>query len=911
MRNTLSIRALDFVRIAVLTFLILLLTSAVFGQQSSSQSSQQQSDQQQQTAQSQDQQQPGPLSADEIIQILQDNPDLLDEAKAKIAAEAQARGYAVTESDITDDRLFSQIQSDDRVRQLMSDELERRGFLPQGEEGEQPPAQGTQPSPAPGTRGAPAGPTVPSTKRRAPTIQKQPYGKENQQNYPYRNLPAMKDLYTQATVNTANLERFGAALFKNSPTGLDKASLDVPVGPDYVLGPGDEVIVTFWGSVSQRLQLTVDRQGQISIPEVGTIFVSGRTLGDAKDVIQKALVRQYRDVNVDVSLGKLKTVRVYVVGEVNNPGAYDISSLSTPINAMLAAGGPTDRGSLRTVKHFRGKKMVEEIDLYDLLLNGISTPADRLEAGDSLLIPLAGPQVTVAGMVRRPAIYELRGETTLAQALNLAGGVQVTGALSQIRLERIVAHQRKQMLNISLPPNSDVQAIEDVYKKFTVEDGDRVTVLPIAPSSEKTVYLDGHVLRPGKYPYRDGITVSDLVKSYQDLLPEPADRAEIIRLHPPDYRPFVIGFNLPEVIDKELAAPALEPFDTVRVYGRYDADAPKVSIYGEVLRPGEYPLSDRMTAADLVSLAGGFKRSAYTSSADLASYDVVNGDHVEIEHREIPISSALAGDPDTDVVLKAGDVLTIRQLGGWSNIGGAVTVNGEVGHPGRYGIQDGERLSSILKRAGGFREDAYPYGAVLERAQVREIASKNRDELIRKLQNQMVDSPTKSESLSTMRQRNQLIERLKQIQVSGRVVINITPDIKAWENTPADVEVRAGDTLLIPKRPNFVLVSGQVYSPTAITYSLGKTAGWYLKRAGGPTDLGNRKEVFVVRANGSVVGRTSGDFWSGGVLSTTLQPGDTVFVPEKVSGPSKLAIYSQAAQVISGVAIAAHLAGAF
>jgi protein involved in polysaccharide export with SLBB domain len=289
----------------------------------------------------------------------------------------------------------------------------------------------------------------------------------------------------------------------------------------------------------------------------------------------------------------------------------------------------------------------------------------------------------------------------------------------------------------------------------------------------------------------------------------------------------------------------------------------------------------------------------------------VNGDHVEVEHREIPISSALAGDPDTDVVLKAGDVLTIRQLGGWSNIGGAMNVTGEVGHPGRYGIQDGERLSSILKRAGGFREDAYPYGAVLERAQVREIASKNRDELIRKLQNQIVDSPTQRETYSTTRQRNQLIERLKQIQVSGRVVINITPDIKAWENTPADVEVRAGDTLVIPKRPNFILVSGQVYSPTAITYSLGKTAGWYLKRAGGPTDLGNKKEVFVVRANGSVVGRTSGDFWSGGVLSTTLQPGDTVFVPERVSGPSKLALYSQAAQVISGVAIAAHLAGAF
>ncbi len=889
------------------------------------QQGQQQTQQQPQQGQA-SQEQPGPLSAEEIIQILQDNPDLLAEAKSRIAGELQDRGYAVTESDITDERLFTEIRSDDRVRLTMSDALERRGYLPEGEEGEgegtaaQPSA--TQGAGAQGTTtagqgaGAPSQPggkgisTTRPPRRRVP--KRVPTNAAPQSNYPYRNLPALQDLYTQATVSTANLERFGSALFKNaSAAGIDKASLDVPVGPDYVLGPGDEVIVNFWGSASQRLQLTVDRQGQIALPDVGTILIAGRTLGDAKDLIQKALVRQYREVNVDVSLGKLRTVRIYVVGEVNKPGAYDISSLSTPINALLAAGGPTDRGSLRTVKHFRGKTLVDEVDLYDLLLNGVSVQGERLQPGDSLLVPLAGPQVTMAGMVRRPAIYELRGEKTLSQALNLAGGVPVSGELTQIRVERIVAHQRKQMLSINLPPNGDVQAIQDAYKKFGIEDGDRITVLPIAPYSEKTVYLEGHVLRPGKSPYREGITVLDLVKSFQDLLPEPADRAEIIRLHPPDNRPYVIGFNLREVLDKELPPPALQPFDTVRVYGRYEADAPKVAIYGEVLRPGEYPLSDRMTAADLVSLAGGFKRSAYTSSADLASYEVVNGDHVEIEHREIPISEALEGDPDTDVVLKAGDVLTISRLGGWSNIGGAITISGEVDHPGRYGIQEGERLSSVLKRAGGFRADAYPYGAVLERVQVREMAAKNRDEMIRKLQSQALEGGTKTESLATSRQRQQLISKLQQIQPSGRVVINITPDIGKWQSTPADVVVRPGDTLIIPRRPTFVLVSGQVYNPTAITYSLGKNADWYLKRAGGPTKLGDKKEIFVVRANGSVVGRTSGDFWSGGVLNTTLQPGDTVYVPEKISGPSKLATYGQVANVMSGVAVALHLAGAF
>jgi len=320
-----------------------------------------------------------------------------------------------------------------------------------------------------------------------------------------------------------------------------------------------------------------------------------------------------------------------------------------------------------------------------------------------------------------------------------------------------------------------------------------------------------------------------------------------------------------------------------------------------------------MSAADLLKMAGGFKRSAYTESADLSSYVVVNGDRVELEHREVPIGRAMAGEPDTDVVLKPGDVLTIRQLGGWSNIGGAINVSGEVLHPGRYGIQEGERLSSILKRAGGFLGEAYPYGAVLERDQVRQLSAKNRDELIQKLQTQTVagDGTGRPEPAAVVRQRQQLIDRLKQIQPSGRMVIHITPHIENWENSPVDVEVRSGDTLIIPRKPNFVLVAGQVYNPTAITYSSGKHAGWYLKQAGGPTALGNKKEIFVVRANGSVVGKSSGGWWSGSVLNTLLQPGDTIYVPEKISAGDKLKLFSESAQVLSGLAVAARVAISF
>ena len=883
------------------------------------------------------QEDPG-MPADQIIEILQGNPDLLAEAKKEIVSRLRDRGYAVTEADITNDRLFSQIQGDDRVRMAVSNELKARGFGQQEEtpQEQQPPAGGQKPATGAAHSGAAAGASPAATSGvsmgQAPQDKdkdrKQPgmtggrprQGEsgadrnkgEAQRSYIYRNLPALQDLYTQSLVDPTKLERFGAALFRNSNV-TDKTAADVPVSSDYVLGVGDQISVDYYGSVTQKLQLTVDREGRVILPEAGAVLVAGRTLAEAQQLIRNALVRQYKNISVDVSLGRLRTVRIYVVGDVKNPGAYETSALSTVLSALLLAGGPTDTGSMRTVKHFRGRQLVGEVDLYDLMLRGVTSGVDRLQSGDSILIPPTGAQIVVAGMVRRPAIYEIRGEKTLDEALQLAGGVPVTGELGKIKVERIQAHEHKEMLSVDIPKGGDLQAIETAIRKFPIQDGDRITITPILPRSDQTIYLQGHVFRPGKYPYRDGMKVTDVIGSFDDLLPEPADRAEIVRLRPPDYRPSVIGFNVREVLAKREEAPALQPFDTVRVFGRYETDAPKVGVYGEVLRPGEYPLSERMTAADLLRLAGGFKRSAFTDSADLASYAIQKGTKVDLQHREILISKAVAGDTDADVLLKPGDVLTIRQLGNWTSIGGAINITGQILHPGRYGIQEGERLSSVLRRAGGFLEEAYPYGAVLERDQVRELASKNRDELVRKLQTQAteVDPSGRPEPLSVTRARQQLIDKLKQIQPSGRLLIHISTDLEKWENTPVDIEVRPGDTLVVPRRPNFVLVAGQVYSPTAITFARGRHASWYLRQAGGPTNIGNKKDIFVVRANGAVIGKSGSQWWSGNVLNTVLQPGDTVYVPEKISSGDKLKIFAESAQVLSGLAVAARVAISF
>jgi protein involved in polysaccharide export with SLBB domain len=880
------------------------------------------------------------LTADEIIQILQENPDVLAEAKGEIVNQLRNRGYNVSERDITDDRLFSQIRSDDRVRQVAANELAKRGFGPAPQESEQPAVEQTgQPPAQPGTQATGQQgnqqPTQPGASRpgtpgtsqgqrgmngqnrpKRPQTSKAP----SQEQYPLRNLPALRDLYTQAATDETKLERFGAALFRNSAAAADKAPLSVPIGPDYVLGPGDELVIDYWGNSSQHIQRSVDREGRVSIPEAGSVVVAGRTLGEVQQTIQRMLSHQLRGVSVDVTLGKLRTVRAYVVGDVKNPGAYDISSLSTALSALIAAGGPTDTGSYRTVKHYRGKALVEEVDLYDLMLKGVSAGEVHIESGDSILVPPIGPQVTVAGKVRRPAIYELRREQTLDQILDLAGGVPVTGELSRISVERIEAHERKQMISVNMGAGTSVQAADDAFKRFHIQDGDVVTVMPILPYSNQAVYLEGHVFRPGKFSYKDGFKVTDLIGSFNDLLPEPADRAEIVRLHPPDFTPYVIPFNLPDVLSRRVEAPSLEPFDTVRIFGRYETDGPKVSIFGEVLRPGEYPLSEKMTAADLLRMAGGFKRSAYQQAADLTSYSVIDGDHVDLDHRDVPIGRALAGEADTDVLLKPGDVLTIRQIGGWNDIGGAISVSGEIGHPGRYGIQRGERLSSIIKRAGGFSGEAYPYAAILDRAQVREAAAKSREEMVTQVQAQGLAGSGGTTSSSTSRvtsaaaqerERQQLLAKLKQIQPSGRMLIHVSTDMRKWENTQADVEVRPGDTLYIPKRPNFVMVAGQVYNPIAITFGAGKHANWYLKQAGGPTSLANKKEIFVVRANGTVVGRGSGEWWSGNVLSTTLQAGDTIFVPEKGAGIGIFKNLSQTISLLSGAAVAVSVIRTF
>ena len=389
------------------------------------------------------------------------------------------------------------------------------------------------------------------------------------QTAPY-NLQSLRDLYTQVPEQTSKLKRFGSEVFLDRGLAAKQMIVDIPVGPDYILGVGDGLVINLWGGVSQSFSRTVDREGKIVLPEAGTIVVAGLSLGSAQDLIQSALNKQFRDAKVAVTIARLRTIRVYVVGDVQRPGAYDISSLSTPLNALYAAGGPTSVGSLRIARHYRGKNLISEVDLYDFLLRGVRPDTERIEDGDTILVSPVGRQIAVAGMVKaKPAIYELKNETKLSDVLNDAGGLLVSAALTHITIERIGAQGHRTTLNLDLPEGSTAESSKRLLEAFVVQDGDRVTIAPILPYSEKAIYVEGHVVRPGKFPYRDGMKLNDVLHSYQDLLPEPADRGEIIRLMPPDLRPEAINFNLPDVLagNEEIN---LQPFDTIQILGRYE-----------------------------------------------------------------------------------------------------------------------------------------------------------------------------------------------------------------------------------------------------------------------------------------------------------------------------------------------------
>jgi protein involved in polysaccharide export with SLBB domain len=427
------------------------------------------------------------------------------------------------------------------------------------------------------------------------------------------------------------------------------------------------------------------------------------------------------------------------------------------------------------------------------------------------------------------------------------------------------------------------------------------------------VWVGGEVRAPGPYRTSGEAHLRDAIYLAGGVTPDAAlDSAQLFRTQA-DGTMRVLSVDLHEAL-------AGNPVDNIVLQARdrllvhrnlAKVDAPTVNIMGEVAKPGRYPLTSNMRVEDLVRVAGGLKRSAFADSADLTRFAAGNGSSQRIE---VKLASALSGDANEDVPLHNGDVLAIRQIPQWNDLGASVTVRGEVQHPATYGIEPGERLSSVLMRCSGFTTEAYPYGAVLIRKEVRELEMRSHLELENRIKAEETylkalpegDADQKNAKLTAIARTETALNQLQAIAPVGRLVIHLPADPRKLAKTAADTPLRDGDVLIIPKKTNYVVVSGEVFNPTAVSYLPGRSAKWYLSQSGGLTQIADKSAVFVVRADGSVLSaKNNSGFWMGDPLSAVLRPGDSIVVPEKAPkiAPRNWATLLQAAQVASSAAL--------
>lgn len=738
-----------------------------------------------------------------------------------------------------------------------------------------------------------------------------------------RKNPTLLDKIEPTPVDRT-LKQFGYDFFKNSVANLPSVE-NLPVGSDYVIGPGDSLRIDVWGSLQARYDLTVDRNGEVTIPRVGAVKVWGLSYGQAREAIDKAFARYYKGYELNVTLGSLRTIQVYVVGEVEVPGTYSVSSLAAVINALAAAGGPSKNGSLRSVRISRGGKAVQEIDLYDMFLSGDRSRDIRLENGDTIFVPVIGPVVAVAGEVRRPGIYEIKGKSTLPALLAMAGGITAAGDTGRIQVERIEGNNARVVADYV----SGGKALETELADVEVRDHDMVSVFPVRDAMREVVTLAGNAARPGSYQFRKGMRVKDLIPDASVLLPESyLESVEITRLMPPDYRREVLTVNLREAL---MGNPAdnveLQEQDTVRIFSRDEmVERPRVSISGQVLNPGIYDYFPRMTVRDLVSAAGSPKRNAHLESAELTRV-TMGGRSAGASRLEINLAKALAGDPAHNLVLEPEDALIVRGIENWLEATDRfVALKGEVKFPGTYSIAKGERMSSLIERAGGFTDKAYLKGAKFMRKSVREEQQKRMDEVIARTEQEILRKQGELAAVAASREELDAtraalegllksLAKLKETRAEGRVVIRLA-QLDEFRTSPYDLELMGGDILEVPQVSSVVNVMGQVYNPTTFVHLPGEDVAHYLKDAGGATRDGEEDDMYIISADGSVLSRQQSSFgisWSdsqrrwtfGGFMATPLDPGDTLVVPQKLERIAWIREIKDITTILGQIALAA------
>lgn len=728
-------------------------------------------------------------------------------------------------------------------------------------------------------------------------------------------------------LNDEGLKPFGYDLFEGVPSTFAPVK-DIQVPMDYVVGPGDTMRIQLYGGDTASYTLTVERDGRIDFPKLGPISVSGMGFDAARRLIEGRVAQQLIGTRVSVTMGDLRSIRVFVLGEAEKPGSYSVSGLSTMTNALFVSGGVKKIGSLRNIQLKRNGRLVSVLDLYDLLLGG-DTSADRqIMPGDVIFIPPIGETAAVYGAVRRGAIYELKSEKTIAQLVELAGGLtpDADGKLAQ--LERIKTSQLREMHAINLNSNEG--------RNFELANGDKLHVPAIRPTLENSVMLTGFVFRPGAFEYRAGMRLTDILDSFDELRPTADRRYVMIRREmPPDHRVEVISADLEKALlaRGSAADPPLQPRDKIIVFDltadrartvepiltelktQSSADNPWqiVHIDGEIKAPGEYPLEPGMRVSDLIRAGGSLGDSAYESTAELTRYEIANGKERQTSLIDVSLAAIRRGEAGADLTLKPYDVLVIKKTPQWDE-SGSILLSGEVRYPGTYPIIRGETLFSALRRAGGLTDLAFPEGAVFIREELK-VREKNQLELLsNRLQSDLaalsLEALTTSAVASTGGGANasqglaigqQLIEQLRNTKPVGRLVVNIESVIKGGAG--ADVLLRNGDQILVPKKTQEITILGEVQSPTSHIFQAGLSRDDYIAKSGGTTQKADRKRIYVVRANGDVVaGGRSG--WFRRSQSVDIRPGDTIVVPLDTERVRGLPLWQSVTTILYNLAVA-------
>lgn len=581
---------------------------------------------------------------------------------------------------------------------------------------------------------------------------------------------------------TKIIRQFGYNIFNRSSVSTFSPVESLPVGPEYVLGPGDELRIIVWGAMESTYAQTVDRYGRIYLPTIGPIRVWGLNFTQAEKLIVAYLSQYYKGFQSSVTMGHLRTIRVYVMGEVKQPGSYNISALSTLTNALSVAGGPSHMGTLRKIELKRNNQTVECLDFYDFLLYGDKSRDCRLEAGDIIFVPPVGKVVGILGEIKRPAIYEYKETLRIKELIDLAGGLTVQSHLSRVQIIRSKINQAREVLDFDI---SNLGSKDGVSSNIELQDGDVVTVFPSDPRVYNTVSVTGKVKHPGDYELKTGMRLSQVL-SPQDVLPEAyMDSLEILR-----YR------------------------------------------------------EDLTTQIICVNL-----------------------------------KKAWSGDLTQDIDLRPRDQIEVRSE---FKLPEKVALSGEFKVPGDYIIQPGERISSVIKRAGGFTTRAYFDGSVFIRRSVARREQERLNRVMKDLEESILSegrtilgSPEQSKS-QYEREAAQKREQLRILAsniVLGRVVIDLN-SLGKFEGTDGDLVLQDGDSLSIPTIPAEVMVMGSVRNPSAIVHRKNANVKYFIDRSGGFSKSADKKEMYVLKADGSAM--------VGFLKLKEVGPGDAIIVPAKV-----------------------------